>query len=330
MFHFNFFYRNTLYYIVACETILPMNIYFEKPNPISLNQSSLLHPFLKPFFLTLFIFISIMMANTYYIYLELIIKSKIDSITILKLLIFSLPAILVVAMPVASFFGFSFAIRESLNTQKDSMQKNQNKSTKYLLKNYLILACILSSITLGLNELIVPRTNQSTVAIATYMLMNKEKGIEAYMVHQPSVRELRSSQALELILKKQRQNRETQRDWIDYHLKDALPLTILFLFPLAMGLGLLLANVFSLLGFMHGIMTIMLWYIIYSVSANLGYAGIISPFIAAWLPNIVMGLAGSLFLILAINSSVLGIPINFTGDKHDHCQYKKETNTAHE
>ena len=77
---------------------------------LNISDRYVLSELLKPFFAGVVAFMIIMISNTLYIFAELIVKSNAGIDVVLKMILYSLPAIIVVTLPVAYMFATLLAL----------------------------------------------------------------------------------------------------------------------------------------------------------------------------------------------------------------------------
>lgn len=83
------------------------------------------------------------------------------------------------------------------------------------------------------------------------------------------------------------------QEWsIDLHDKFALPITTIVFALIGIPLAITPPRAKANRGFLFTIMVIFFYYLIKAFSVSLGQASILLPFFAAWLPNIIIGVAG--------------------------------------
>ncbi len=86
---------------------------------------------------------------------------------------------------------------------------------------------------------------------------------------------------------------DTKNFEVDYHVKFSYPLSGLIFALLGVPLGTQMKRSTKATGIIISIGLVFVYYVVYSLSRSLGRGGMIDPFIASWLPNV-------LFLILGI------------------------------
>lgn len=77
--------------------------------------------------------------------------------------------------------------------------------------------------------------------------------------------------------------------WTQLYLKISLPLAPFFTTLLVAPLGLLTSRLGPMVSAAISIAVVFLWYQLYAVAAPLGQIGSISPFLAAWIQNLLFG-----------------------------------------
>lgn len=104
-----------------------------------------------------------------------------------------------------------------------------------------------------------------------------------------SVRELTSYSLYRTLIEKNKLGKQTPQEWVEFHLKFALPVSCLIFTLLGAALGVqpLRQRQGNPLGACA--LVIIGYYVILSVATSIAMNNTLSPALAAWLPNIVMG-----------------------------------------
>ncbi|MDR5695537.1 MAG: LptF/LptG family permease [Armatimonadota bacterium] len=119
----------------------------------------------------------------------------------------------------------------------------------------------------------------------------EEVAIPAKDPSEMSVRELRL--AIDVL---RRSGQEFTRYLVEMHTKMATPVSAIVFAILAVPLGLRPHRSGPSIGLGLSIVVILLYYLLLSLSLSLGHGGRLPPFVAAWLPNMVMALIGGWLL----------------------------------
>lgn len=85
--------------------------------------------------------------------------------------------------------------------------------------------------------------------------------------------------------------------WTQLHLKFSLPLAPFFITLLVAPLGLLIAKRGASVSVALSIGLVFVWYLLYSAFAPLGQTGVVAPFLAAWIQNLIFGSIGLVILL---------------------------------
>lgn len=92
----------------------------------------------------------------------------------------------------------------------------------------------------------------------------------------------------------------TDKDILEYrtklYLKYAIPLTPLFFVFIAVPLGIMRQRTSNTLGMGIALLVVLAYYVLYTVCTKMGAAGVMPPFLAAWLPNSVLLIVGGVAL----------------------------------
>jgi lipopolysaccharide export system permease protein len=124
----------------------------------------------KPFLAGVIAFMIIMISNTLYIFMELIVKSNIDPGTVGRMLAFNLPAIVVVTLPVAYMFATLLALGRLGRDSEIIALRAAGVSLNRIIASVILAAILISAIGWGLQEKVVPWANQQTVEILKNMM----------------------------------------------------------------------------------------------------------------------------------------------------------------
>lgn len=124
----------------------------------------------KPFLAGVLAFMIIMISNTLYIFMELIVKSNIDPGTVGRMLAFNLPAIVVVTLPVAYMFATLLALGRLGRDSEIIALRAAGISLNRVIASVILASILISAIGWGLQEKVVPWANQQTVEILKNMM----------------------------------------------------------------------------------------------------------------------------------------------------------------
>jgi lipopolysaccharide export system permease protein len=94
---------------------------------------------------------------------------------------------------------------------------------------------------------------------------------------------------------------------VELHWKFAIPFGVFFFGLVGLPLGVQRTQSGRSWGFVLCAFVFLLYYILYCVGKNLGVIGIISPLLAAWVPNIILGTLGGYLLVQTARESPLRI-----------------------
>ena len=135
---------------------------------------------LKPFLAGVAAFMIIMISNTLYIFMELIVKSGVDVVTVLKMVAYSLPAIVVVTLPVAYMFATLLALGRLGRDSEIIALRACGVSLSRIIAPVIGMSLVISGIGFWMQEKVVPYSNRQTVEVLKNMMRkNPEKAIKA-------------------------------------------------------------------------------------------------------------------------------------------------------
>ncbi|MBW2038275.1 MAG: LPS export ABC transporter permease LptF [Deltaproteobacteria bacterium] len=117
-----------------------------------------------------------------------------------------------------------------------------------------------------------------------------------------SIKELRKK-----IKMKQRMGKNVAPELVELHFKFTIPFAALIFGLVGIPLGVQRTQSGRSWGFVLSLFILLSYYILYCVGKDLGSSGVISPILAAWFPNILLGALGIYLLVKAARESPLGI-----------------------
>ena len=94
---------------------------------------------------------------------------------------------------------------------------------------------------------------------------------------------------------------DTTREEVELYWKTALPFLTLIITLIGLAFSLRGEKGGAITGIFFSITIVVIYWVFWSVFKNLGYLGILPPFLAAWSPNLIFG-AGALYLILTLRT----------------------------
>ncbi|MFN3429018.1 MAG: LptF/LptG family permease [Candidatus Sericytochromatia bacterium] len=205
-----------------------------------------------PFLVTFSLYVALMVGNSIYLYAELIAQSRVGVGTVVGLMLFNLPAILVVTLPIAALMTGLTALPKLATLLSPGTLK---RLYPRLAAAGLMAGLVLSLAGFALNDGLVPVSNRMTVDLVRQFMLNQS----------PSPESTRSPQELSLAeLDRRLAERRTERDRqatdgatyqaiaerdkalrlmeVDRHLKLALPAYSFSLMAIGLAFGTLLAR----------------------------------------------------------------------------------------
>ncbi|HEY9844281.1 MAG: LptF/LptG family permease [Candidatus Sericytochromatia bacterium] len=255
---------------------------------------------LLPALIAALAFIGLMSANTLWIFADLIQHSKISLLRAVQMIGFSLPAIVVVVLPVCALF----LIPNYIYGLRGSRAPNALRSPR-VWGVTLLTGLLLSGLGFALQELVVPAANRQTVEIMKDMMNEtRKKGTdELIFSDQADVRSLAMGDAYQLLQSQNAPNSpEVRRQHMDYYNKlflpmEALSFSLYGLLTASLMLSGLFQPVYTFV--MIGIvMPLGLAYTFYAIATNaMQTPGSLSPLLAAFLPDLVIAGISLVFLL---------------------------------
>jgi lipopolysaccharide export system permease protein len=134
----------------------------------------ILKELIKPFSAGVAAFVVIMLSNNLFLFADMIIKTGLPVSAVLSLLLYSLPAIIVLTFPVGFLFATLLVLgRFSKDSEIVAMRACGISFTR-VISPILITALIVSYLGFLLNEKVVPHTNHQSVKIMKDMITNQK------------------------------------------------------------------------------------------------------------------------------------------------------------
>lgn len=334
--------------------------------------------FLKPFFVTLFILIIVLISSFLFQLTDYIIVKEIPVGTVLKLLFYKLPEYVVKATSMAVLFATLLSLTRLVNDNEFTALRMGGISFPRLVIPLIVLGLLISGVNYLFNEYIVPPANSQYQDIIRYsvnkqedpntrsdLLFKDSKGRYFYIgqldtetqkvsnvllyerqadnkfitfqtgsfqakimtlkqgkVHhldnnnyvskegkvakkaysfrqqiselyteQKKPSEMSRRELKERIEIRQQSGLKTRKLQVEYQFKLAEPLACLMFVLLGAPLS-IKSDRGQIFGFVASVVIIFIYYVFLSVSQSLGKNGVLAPFLAVWLPNIVFALLG--------------------------------------
>lgn len=137
---------------------------------LNISDRYVLGELLKPFFAGVVAFMIIMISNTLYIFAELIVKSNAGIDVVLKMILYSLPAIIVVTLPVAYMFATLLALGRLGRDSEIIALRACGVSLSRIIMPVIVLSLVISGIGFYIQEKTVPWANQQTLEVLKDMM----------------------------------------------------------------------------------------------------------------------------------------------------------------
>lgn len=134
----------------------------------------ILKELIKPFTAGVAAFIVVMLSNTLFLYAEMIVKSGVPVNAVLALLLYNLPAIIVVTFPVGYLFSTLLVLGRLSKDSEIVALRSCGVSFTRVITPILLIALFVSYLGFMINEKVVPHTNHQSVLIARDMLTNQK------------------------------------------------------------------------------------------------------------------------------------------------------------
>ena len=129
--------------------------------------------FMPPFLLGIIGFILIMITDLLFTYTNLIINKGVPLLIVLKLLVFKLPAIMVLTFPVSTVFATSMLLGRMSSSNEIVVLRTSGISLIRIATPILLIAVLVSFSSYFVNEKVVPWTNHVSENIVRQMILKR-------------------------------------------------------------------------------------------------------------------------------------------------------------
>ncbi|NJL99137.1 MAG: YjgP/YjgQ family permease [Synechococcaceae cyanobacterium SM2_3_2] len=123
-------------------------------------EGYLLKEMIRPFFIGVAGGTTLILGNQLFLYTDLLVKKGAPPMTILQILVLNMPAILVVTFPIAGLFATLLALGKMGSDSEIIALRAAGIPYRNLFVPVLLMGMLVSGISFGMNEYIVPQTNQ--------------------------------------------------------------------------------------------------------------------------------------------------------------------------
>jgi len=339
-----------------------------------------------PFFLGIVGFILIMVTDLLFTYTDLIINKGVPLLVVLRLLIFKLPAIMVLTFPVSTVFATSMVLSRMSKDSEMVALRTSGISLLRISAPVILISVMVSFMAYFTNECLVPWSNHTSENIIRQMILQqplpeikenvffrdssnryfyvkkvdqKLNSLEDVMIYemgdgrfprviiaksakydgknwvlsdgvihryddvsgkldyeanfaemqilvneninyftdQKTSYEMNSKELSELVSMLEKGGVDAKALLTDLYMKVSIPVTCLVFALLGIPFSLPAVRSGRAFGVVFCVALIFTFYVIASVFRSFGHGGIISPAIAAWLPNVFFGVLGASLII---------------------------------
>ncbi|OGC09859.1 hypothetical protein A3J90_00310 [candidate division WOR-1 bacterium RIFOXYC2_FULL_37_10] len=126
-----------------------------------------------PFLLGIVGFVLVMIVDLLFTFVDLIINKGIDFSSVLQLMLYKLPYIMVMTFPVATLFGVSMAMGRMGKDNEITALRTSGISFKRIARPIIILSILVSALAFLINEKLVPYANQQSQTIIREIVMKQ-------------------------------------------------------------------------------------------------------------------------------------------------------------
>jgi lipopolysaccharide export system permease protein len=346
----------------------------------------LLGELVPPFVLGIVGFILIMITDLLFTYTNLIINKGVPLLVVLRLLVFKLPAIMVLTFPVSMVFATSMVLSRMSKDNEIVALRTSGVSLIRISLTIIVVSLGVSCLSYLTNEYIVPWTNHTSENIIREMILReplpeikeniffrdssnrffyirhmdpKTNTMEDVLIYelsegriprvisarsckydgqkwklmdgvihrfdeatnklsyeanfsemeilvnenmvnftdQRTTYEMNSKELSQLVGVLQQGGVNTKALLTDLYMKVSIPLSCLVFALIGIPFSLPSSRAGRSFGVVFCVALIFTFYVVASVSRSFGHGGLLDPFLAAWIPNIVFGFAGILLII---------------------------------
>jgi len=120
---------------------------------------------LGPFFLGILGFVLVMIVDLLFTFVDLIINRGVPFFSVIQLLLYKLPYIMIMTFPVATLFGVAMALGRLSKDSELAALRTSGISFYRIISPIIILSMIISIVAFFINEKIVPYANQRSEQI---------------------------------------------------------------------------------------------------------------------------------------------------------------------
>lgn len=127
----------------------------------------------NPFLMGVLGFIVIMVTDLLFALMDLIVNKGVPILIVLKLLVYKLPAILVLTFPVATLFAASMAIGRLARDSEVTVLRTSGTTFMRLSLPVIMTAILISMMTFFMNEKVVPMANRTSQRIIREIILKQ-------------------------------------------------------------------------------------------------------------------------------------------------------------
>jgi len=126
-----------------------------------------------------------------------------------------------------------------------------------------------------------------------------KEDLQKFFTNQRTPQEMSSKELRQQIDILQRAGADTKNFEVDFYIKYSVPFSGLIFVLLGVPLGLRVKRGSKATGVILSIVLVLLYYVLLSTTRSMGRGGMLTPFLAAWLPNMVFGILGGVIILEA-------------------------------
>lgn len=137
-------------------------------------EGYLFREMIQPFFLGVAGGTILLLGNQLFLYTDLLVKKGAPLLIVVQLLVLNLPAILVVTFPIAGLFATLLALGRLGADSEIMALRSAGVSQKRIFLPVLLIGLLISSVAFGLNDFVVPYTNQKVRTLNQNLFLTQD------------------------------------------------------------------------------------------------------------------------------------------------------------
>ena len=218
--------------------------------------------------------------------------------TIARLMLALVPQGLGVTIPMAVLIGLLMGLGRSSGDRETVALQARGIGIYRMLRPVGLLAAIAMAATSYVVIVAVPDANQTyrDIVRETTIALDPESVVPSGGL-EPGLREMTLPQLQAQVAMRQAQGASTHNEIIEMHTRFSLPVACVVFAIIGLALGVTSRRDGRLASFTMGIGVLFAYYVIMNVGRGMAKGAVVSPHLAMWLPNIILGGLGVALLV---------------------------------